>query len=329
MIEELLEGLGLIGNTIVLVIALSLIGKFSNIAVDNAVKLSEVTGIGKTTIGFLLIATFTTLPELSVSIFSGPNPKTLDIAIGNALGSNIVNVGIILGLCFILVSIINRRTIHSLSNITSEEIRRLYFGLLTASIVPLALYYMGYVGKMVGAILIALYIYNAFRFTRIKRTEEEENTRSESSGKYALLAVAGTLGVVFCAYLIVNSGSYIATELGVPRVVIGATLVAFGTSLPEFVNGINAVRKGHVELTLGNIAGSNFINMTLVLGVASILSAVQVKMALYSTLVTFSVVASLLLWYILSHGKIGWREGLALLIMYTLFMLMGAGAYQV
>jgi cation:H+ antiporter len=101
--------------------------KSSDLTIDNSVKVAEITGLGKTTIGFLLVASFTTLPELSVSIFSVADPEAIGVAIGNALGSNIVNVCLILGLCFLLVSLKNYVGEYHFSSVSIGEVRDLYF----------------------------------------------------------------------------------------------------------------------------------------------------------------------------------------------------------
>ncbi|MEM1606631.1 MAG: sodium:calcium antiporter [Candidatus Bathyarchaeia archaeon] len=329
MLEAVFESLGLIGNAIILLVGMLTLDKSSDLAIDNSVEIAKITGLGKTTIGFLLIASFTTLPELSVSIFSTMDPEAIGIAIGNVLGSNIVNVCLILGLCFLILSLKSQGRIYRFSNKTSEEVRDLYFGLFIASLIPLALIYIGYASSIIGAILITIFVFHNIQMIRSKRNKEVYSLSERGKvTRYVLLTLLGVIGVVASAYFIVESASYIAEALGVPRVVIGATIVAFGTSLPELANGINATRKGHIELVLGNIVGSGFVNITLILGVALMGGPFRVNMAAYSSLVMFSIMANLLLWYFLSGERIGWREGIILLFMYTLFIIASFGAQE-
>lgn len=330
MFEAVFESLGIFGNAIILLVAMLVLDKSSDLTIDNSVKVAEMTGLGKTTIGFLLIAFTTTLPELSVSIFSAIDPETIGVAIGNVLGSNIVNICLILGICFLILTLRNRNQSYDFGGVTTEEVRDLYFGLFIASLVPLALIYIGYASSAIGAILITIFIFHNIQMLKSRRERREEVYYLDKKDKvigHVLLALLGVAGVVSCAYFIVESASYIALELGVPRVVIGATIVAFGTSLPELVNGINATRKGHIELALGNIVGSGFINTTLILGVALIGGPFRVNMGSYSNLVMFSIMANLLLWYFLSGGRVSWREGLILLFMYALFISTSFGTY--
>ena len=330
MLEAVFENLGLIGNAIILLVGMLILDKSSDLAIDNSVKVAEITGLGKTTIGFLLIALSTSLPELSVSVFSTMNPESIGIALGNVLGSNIANICLILGLCFLILSLKNRRETYHFSSVTTDEVRELYFGLFIASLIPLVLIYIGYTSTIVGAILITIFILYDIQIIRSKRSREEASGSSQKDkiAKYVLMALVGVAGVVGSAYFIVESASYIAEEVGVPRVIIGATIVAFGTSLPELVTSIDATRKGHIELALGNIVGSGFVNITLILGVALIGGPFRVDMAAYSNLVMFSIMANLLLWYFLSGERIGWRESLILLFMYALFIILSFGSRQ-
>lgn len=329
MLEWIFESLGLVGNIIILLVGMLVLDKSSDLAVDNSVKIAEITGLGKSTIGFLLIASFTTLPELSVSIFSIIVPETIGIAIGNVLGSNIVNICLILGLCFLILSLKRQGETYHLSNMTVKEIKDLYFALFIASLIPLILIYIGYASNIIGAVLITIFVFHNIQIIRAGRKREVFNLgeRGEAT-RHFLMTLLGVIGVVASAYFIVESASYIAESLGVPRVVIGATIVAFGTSLPELVNGINATRKGHIELALGNMIGSGFVNITLILGVALIGGPFRVDMAAYSSLVMFSIMANLLLWYFLSSERISWRESTILLFMYILFIITSFGAHQ-
>jgi cation:H+ antiporter len=111
-------------------------------------------------------------------------------------------------------------------------------------------------------------------------------------------------------------------------VVIGATIVAFGTSLPELATSLDATRKGHLDMALGNIVGSCFINITCILGVTLAGSTLRVNMTAFSDLVMFSLITNLLLWYFLSSEKISWREGAVLLFIYFMFLTISFGGYR-
>ncbi|MEM1587010.1 MAG: sodium:calcium antiporter [Candidatus Bathyarchaeia archaeon] len=330
MLEWVFESLGLVGNAIILLVGMLVLDKSSDLAVDNSVKIAEITGIGKTTIGFLLIALSTSLPELSVSVFSAVNPEAIGVAIGNVLGSNIANLCLILGLCFLILSLKTRGSmVDHFNRMTIAEIRDLYFGLFIASLIPLILIYIGYASSVIGAVLVTIFVIYNIQIIRSRKNKEAYRlSRGGKIIKYVLFALLGVAGAVSSAYFMVESASYIAEGLGVPKVIIGATIVAFGTSLPELVTSIDATKKGHIELALGNIIGSGFVNITLILGVALLGGPFRVNMAAFSSLVIFSTMANILLWYFLSGERIGWRESAILLFMYILFIATSLGAYH-
>jgi cation:H+ antiporter len=132
-------------------------------------------------------------------------------------------------------------------------------------------------------------------------------------------------GVVVSSYFIVETASYIALSLGVPKVIIGATIVALGTSLPELSTGVDSVRKGHSDLALSNIIGSCFMNLTLILGISLIATPFRVDMEAFSDLIVFSLITNLVLWYFISSERIGRREGIVLLVIYSVFLAISFG----
>jgi cation:H+ antiporter len=203
-----------------------------------------------------------------------------------------------------------------------EELGSLHFGLFIASIVPLALLYIGYASRFIGIILFALFIFYMYQLSRVKTPIGATPSGAEKQHlrKYASLSVLGAGGVVVCAYFIVESASYLALSIGIPRLVIGATVIAFGTSIPELATSIDASKKGHLGLALGNIVGSCFINITCILGVTLIASPLSIDFSAFSNVAIFALMANLLLWYFLSSERIGRREGAILLFMYTLFL---------
>ncbi|MEM3579971.1 MAG: sodium:calcium antiporter [Candidatus Bathyarchaeia archaeon] len=321
------EWLGLVGNALVLLASLVVLDKASDWAITNSVKIADITGFGKTTIGFILVAFSTSLPELCVSIFAAIGGESIGVAIGNILGSNIVNICLILGVCFLMVSLKSSEAVKMAPVMAKEEVGTLYFGLFVASVVPLTLLYIGYASRVIGVILLAIFIFYVYQLSKVRQIRDEGSLGEERQKlpAYSFFALLGIALVVASSYFIVNSATFIANGLGIPEVVIGATIVAFGTSLPELATSVDAVRKGHMDLALGNIVGSCFINITCILGVALIGASLAVNMAAFSQLVMFSLITNLLLWYFLSSERISWREGAILLIMYAIFLVTSYG----
>lgn len=325
------EELGLLGNAIILIAALVVLGRASGLTIVHSINVASVTGLGKTTIGFILVAFSTSLPELFVAVFAALDPQNVGVSIGNVLGANIVNICLILGICFLLVTFKSPKNAQSLPKMAKEELGSLHFGLFVASIVPLALLYIGYASRFIGIILLAIFVFYMYQLSKVKTPVEEASSGAEKQQlrKHASLSVLGAVGVVACAYFIVESASYIALSVGIPKVIIGATVVAFGTTVPELATSINAVRKGHLDLALGNIVGSCFVNITCILGVTLTASPLNINVNAFSNVAIFSLITNLLLWYFLSNERTGRREGAVLLFLYSLFLAITLGWIQI
>lgn len=316
------EQLGVIGNIAVLILALILLSRASNVAISNSIKLSEATGLTKTSVGFILIAFSTSLPELLIAIFAVLQPDSVGVSIGNVIGSNIVNICLVLGICFVIVASTYRKNLRTISEMAEEEWGSLHFGLLVASIVPLVLLYISFASRIIGIFLLAIFVYYMYRLSKAKKPLEEISVVKNKTvaRKYTALSVLGAAGVTLSAFLIVESASFLATSIGIPTIVIGATIVAFGTSIPELATSLDSIKKGHVNLALGNIVGSCFINITCILGITLLASPFAVDASAFSEIIIFSLIANLLLWYFLASRKIGRREGIILLFLYAVFL---------
>ena len=253
-----LEQLGIIGNIIVLVISLGFLIRASSLTITNSVNLASVTGLGKTKVGFLLVAFSTSLPELFVAIFAIVDQGTVGISIGNLLGSNIMNICLILGIGFLIMAIKYPESAGFFTKMTRDEVGNLNFGIFVASIVPLLLLYFGYATQVMGFILIGLFIYNMYDLVRKKETVQQISDTAEKSEhkKYIIKSILGVIGVVSSSFFIIESASFLALIAGIPPIIVGATVVAFGTSFPELVTSVDSVRKGFIDLALGNVIGS-------------------------------------------------------------------------
>lgn len=319
---------GLLINALILLASLLVLDKASHLTITNSVKVADITGFGKTTIGFLLLAFSTSLPELSVAIFSAIE-GAVGVAIGNVLGSNIANVCLILGVCILLITFKNSKATKLVPLMTKEEFGSLYFGLFVASLIPLALIYIGYASRFIGVILLVIFVLYTYQLSKVRIIKEEGSVSGERQrlARYALWTFLGAAGVVASSYFIVDSAVYIALWFDVPKVVIGATIIAFGTSIPELATSVKAIKQGHLSLAFGNIIGSCFINITCILGSSLAASTLTVDMAAFSKLAMFSLIVNLFLWYFLSSEKISWREGSVLLFMYFLFLAISFAGY--
>ena len=323
---------GMLVNVGVLGVALLLLDKFSHWTIVNSERVADLTGFGKTEIGFLLVALSTSLPELSVAVFSTQNEEAVGVAIGNVLGSNIVNVCLILGVCILYAAWKNLECLDFLPLITRQDIKSLQLGLFGASVIPLALIYIGYASRLVGVVLILVFIWNTFQIASKREGVKDEGALGEEGRKlprYIGLVVLGALGVIASSYFIVDSATYIALGLGISRLIIGATIVAFGTSIPELATSLEATKGGSISMALGNIVGSGILNLTLILGTTLVLSNLTVNMTVFTNLAVFSLISNLFLWYFLSGDRICWREGAVLVALYALFLASTLRGYAV
>ena len=325
------EEIGLIGNVIILLASLIILDRASDLTITNSVTIADITGFGRTATGFILVAFCTSLSALSVSIFSAVGLQTIDVAIGNALGSNIVNICLVLGICFLLAALKKLDHVNLIPSMTKEEIGNLHFGLFIASIIPLALIYIGYASRFIGLTLLAIFaVYTIWLSKkRIAKGEGALSNERKKFNRYMLLTFLGAAGVVISSFFIINSASNIASSTGISAIIMGSTIVAFGTSLPVLVVSVGAVRKGHLDLALGSIVGTCFMNTTCILGIPLLASSLRVDIVpTFSNLVMFSVITSLFLWYFLSSEKISWREGALLLVLYALFLIISFSGYR-
>jgi cation:H+ antiporter len=228
----------------------------------------------------------------------------------------------------------NTNEINVIPSFAKSELSSIHFGLFIASIVPMILIYISGATWAVGLILLFIFVGYMYRLSKVRMPSENGEVTQEEKKKlkrYLLFTIAGALGVVASAYFLVESAVSIATSVGLSQQVIGATIIAFGTSLPELTLDLKAFLRGHPGLAFGDIIGSSFINITLILGItlfvpALIGSPVVMRMEIFQSLVIFSIITNLFFWYFLSRERIGWREGAIFLFIYALFIVTTIGA---
>lgn len=334
-------------NILIIAVSFVILNFASTIAINNAVKVSNITRLGKTAVGFSLIAFSTSLPELTVALIAAFSGGAA-LSVGNVLGSNIVNICVIIGLAVFLVLFQSRRKAKRVNhavptdcniipNLGKSEISSIYFGLFISSIIPIVLIFISTATWAVGLVLIGIFIGYMYQLSKVRLPEEgneiisiEEKLRLK---RYLLMTIGGALGVVISAYFLVESAVVIAEAVGLSQQVIGATIIAIGTSLPELTLDLKAILQGHSGLAFGDIIGSSFVNITLILGVTLFIPAltgsqIVMRMDVFQNLVLFSIVTNLIFWYFLSRGQIGKKEGTIFLLLYILFIITTVGSVQ-
>lgn len=250
------------------------LGKGADWLVDEAVVLSTRWGLGKAVIGATIVSIGTTTPEAAVSVLSAIQGKP-DLALGNAVGSIICDTGLILGLASLIAPLsFNRQLASRLSNVQVGAGVLMVLVCIPWSSPIKAFTDGGTLPQFMGFVfilLLGLYVWQSIRWAGSTPTEEEEKTEHEgSSSVMTLFKLIGSIAiVVLSAQVLIPAVSELAVRFNVPKAIIAATLVAFGTSLPEFVTAITAVRRGHGELAVGNIIGADILNVLFVAGVSA------------------------------------------------------------
>ena len=249
------------------VLGLIVIIKGGDWFVDAAVWMAEITGVPKLLIGATVVSVATTLPELFVSVLAVLD-GAVSLGVGNAVGSVICNTGLILALSLLIrPSRVENRFFYVKAGILAAALALLYLMVLDKQLGV----WESLVLITVFVVFFGLNIYYAKKMGTKRQCDnlEAEKTRT---GANVLKFIAGAAGIVIGARLLVSSGTAIAAALGVSDGIIGLTIVALGTSLPELVTTVTALRKKQCELGLGNIIGANVMNLAVILPVCSLMS---------------------------------------------------------
>ena len=245
-----------------------LIVKGGDFFVDAASWLAEVSGIPKLIVGATVVSLATTLPEMLVSVMAAAQGK-VDMAVGNAVGSVTANLGLIMAISLLCMPGMIRRRDYLLKSLLM---------LAAAGIVVLG-GLSGAVDMRLSAALLAIFLVFLFENVRSaqKASGAEAGRRRVRPGRREILLncikfLAGAAGVVLGADMLVDSGSALARLVGVSERIIGVTIVAVGTSLPELVTTVTAVAKKQSALSVGNILGANILDLTLILPLSALIS---------------------------------------------------------
>lgn len=271
--------------------------------------------------GFILLSIITSLPELSVSTVASLAGEG-GLSVGNVLGSNVANLTIILGLAILF----SRKEI----NIDGESNKELVQFLFISSIIPLFIVQRGSLGPVLGIVLLVLFAY--FGITISKKTEtnpKDIEPKPEKEKKIFFVIIKFLVGVAIIIILskfAVDSSIDIANFVGLPSSIIGATIIGLGTSLPELATTIQALKQGLVSMALGNLLGSCITNITLILGVSSMLSFSDVNVLAVQSIMFYVLLSSLSVWYMVgSSGRLTKKGALILCIIYVAFILQQVG----
>lgn len=279
---------------------------------DGASALARRFGVPEMVIGLTIVACGTSMPEFFVSLMSALN-GTSDMAVGNVLGSNIMNTMLIVGCAAMVAPMV----------ISPSTVRKDIPFAIGASVLLLLLCIDSAISRLDGIILLVGFaVFMAYTLWQAKgnKTEDAGSVKLQNPWLSVAYIVLGLAGLVFGSNLFVDSASNVATALGVSQSVIGLTIVAGGTSLPELATSVVAARKGQSAIAIGNVIGSNVFNILLILGATAAITPLQLEGI---TLVDMGVMlGSIFLVWLFSFTRytVERWEGLFLLLGYLAYL---------
>ena len=306
-------------------LGLLLIIKGGDWFVDAAVWIANATGIPKFIIGATVVSLATTLPELTVSV-TGVIDGELDMAVGNAVGSVTANIGLIMGISLVCLPAVIKRSQFWPKAVLMVAASALLW--LTCSGGELTL-----TEGLLLLVIFALFIYDNIRSAKQNiSSEERESVDKKALPKMLLLFVLGIAAIVVGSQLLIDYGCKIAVLLGVPSAIIGVTMVAIGTSLPELVTTITAIAKKESSMSIGNIIGANVIDLTLILPICSMVAGGGLKIAEQSYALDMPVCLGVGLLAILPPlitGKLHRWQGVLLLLCHAAYVAVLVTQYGI
>lgn len=291
---------------ILLLIGFLLLIKGADYFVDSASAIARKFHIPSMIIGLTIVSIGTSLPELSVSLTSALIGKN-DLAVANVVGSNIFNMLMGLG----VTSIISKLPIEKNTIENDIPFLNIIGSILLMMMLNLTL------NRFEGILLIGLLI--GFLFYIIKpvlNNKEESNEESKLSFKTILLGILGVVGIILGGDMVVDSASNIAKMFGMSQNLIGLTVVALGTSLPEFVTSVIAGIKGENEIAVGNIIGSNIFNILMILGISSIISPIVISFISVIDIMFMIAIGILLYVFVVKSKTLKRYQGIVFIFLY-------------
>lgn len=304
---------------LLLIVGFVLLIKGADFFVDGASSIAAKLKVPSLIIGLTVVSIGTSLPEAAVSIsasLSGSN----SISLGNVIGSNVFNLLVVVGASSMILPIV-----------TDRDILKRDMPINIAMTVVLCVMLLdGKLSRLDAGILLlflAAYMFILIRSALKNRTQEDEEAKVLSWAKSALFTIAGAAAIIFGGDLVVDNAKIIATNLGMGETLVGLTIVAIGTSLPELVTSIIAAKKGESGIAMGNVVGSCLFNILFILGMAGVIQPMTADSAFFidtGILIGFSLI---MLVFAFTKNKIDRVEGAVSLLMYiayTAYIIMRA-----
>lgn len=313
-------------NILILIVGFAVLVKGADIFVDGSASLARLFKISGLIIGLTIVALGTSAPELAVSTtaaLSGSN----EIALSNVIGSNLFNLLMVLGICAVISPVPTGKDIikrdYPISLIATVLVFILASGIkLFSCDNPFKVDVNAEAGKFtrIGGIILLVCFVSYIVLLIIearKHPSEGEKIEDRSLGKCILFIIIGLAMVIGGGQAVVYSAKAIARDAGMSETLIGLTVVAFGTSLPELVTSIVAARKNETELAVGNVIGSNIFNLLFILGVSTTIHPIGVNYASLQDMVVLFFVSILTFLFLLRKKKLTRVEGVIMILLYS------------
>jgi cation:H+ antiporter len=307
--------MGVVLNSTIMAFSLAMLAIASRFAIKSVEDLIKLTRLSEASVGFAILSVMTSVPEICVAFFSVLQGKP-GFSVGDVFGSNVFNVGIVVGIL---------ATIGFLKKCSTDLLGELVDILFLSSLIPIVLVMFGSASSLVGFALIGIFVFSVYRMTKNGKqstsvTNEKASTIQMSKKAIILKIVVSVALVIAAAELTIFSASNIATAFGIAPILIGAKIIAIGTSMPELALDLTAARRGRIQLAIGDAIGSNLTNITLVLGIVLIASPFgTVDLSIFAQILPFVLITTLILWRYLTKGGVSQFGGIALIITYVVF----------
>lgn len=303
---------------ILLILGFVLLIKGADFFVDGASSIAGKLKVPSLIIGLTVVSMGTSMPEAAVSISASLGGNN-GISLGNVVGSNLFNLLVVVGVSAVVLPIATDRDILK---------RDMPIGIaITAALCVMLI--DGKLSRLDAVILLVLFVAYLLILIRsaLKNRTEEDEQKVMSWGKSLLFVLLGAAGIIGGGQLVVNNAKTIAAALGMGETLIGLTVVAFGTSLPELVTSIVAAKKGESGIAMGNVVGSNIFNILFVLGLAGAISPMTADSAFFIDTGILIVVSLIMLLFAFTKRKTSRVEGAISVLMYlayTAYIIMRA-----
>lgn len=299
-------------NLLFLLVGFIFLIKGADLFVEGSSSIAKKFKIPSMIIGLTIVAMGTSAPEASVSVTSSLIGQN-DMSVANVVGSNFFNILVVLGVS----------TLFSKLPVKESTIKDDVPFLIFISIVTLIFGIDFNITRLEGVIFLGIFIWFILSLIKqAKQNKENEDTVNElPMSKTVFYIILGLAGIVLGGDITVDSASAIATQFGLSENLIGLTIVAVGTSLPEFVTSIIATRKGETEIAIGNVVGSNIFNILFVLGISAVLSPMTISVEAGIDII-FMIFITILLFMNMKQEKfILKKHGIFYILLYLAYMV--------